>query len=230
MRKKPLDGSSTFGMSPPLPTTKSSPKFFTNLGVMFRRNLVLVQRDLIQYLGRLVGFLMVNCIFGIVYILARPYTQDQALSKMWVHVWYSGVPSNMAVVAVYALHGELQSILREVRNGMGSVTSYVISKFTLTIPVIFAFAIAALGLPGFVIQDFPGVAFVKMICLWAAYMFTWEASSFAFAALCDDVIIAMLLQITNWFGHFLLGGFLIPEKDVSKRNGNGEGCSTVLIF
>ena len=187
----------------------------SHLGVMFRRNILLIQRDVVQYLARLVGFLIVNSIFGIVYIKGREYTQDQTVNKLWVHVWFSAVPSNMSAVAVYSLHGELRSIFREVRNGMGSMMSYIFSKMILTIPILFLFSVAALIMPGFIIQDYPFDILWQSLLLWAAYMYVWETSSFALAALCDDVIVAMLLQITNWFAHFLFGGVLVPEKDVS---------------
>jgi ABC-type multidrug transport system ATPase subunit len=57
---------------------------------MLRRYATLVMRDPILYAGRLVGFLIVNCFFGVVYIAARDYTQDQAGSKLWVSVWFIG--------------------------------------------------------------------------------------------------------------------------------------------
>jgi ABC-type multidrug transport system ATPase subunit len=58
--------------------------------VMFRRHILLMGRDPILYAGRFMGFLIVNCVFGIVYIAARGYTQDQAVNKLWVSAWYIG--------------------------------------------------------------------------------------------------------------------------------------------
>jgi hypothetical protein len=100
--------------------------------VMFRHHATLMVRDPILYAGRFVCFLIVSCVFGIVYIAARYYTQDLAVNKLWVSGWYigtsglidaqatsfiflvltylAGVPSNIAVVAVYKLNLELQSI------------------------------------------------------------------------------------------------------------------------
>ena len=63
---------------------------FRETKVMLRRHATLVMRDPILYAGRLVGFLIVNCFFGVVYIAARDYTQDQAGSKLWVSVWFIG--------------------------------------------------------------------------------------------------------------------------------------------
>jgi hypothetical protein len=58
--------------------------------VMLRRHATLVVRDPILYVGRFACFLIVNCVFGIVYMSARVYTQDQAANKLWVGAWYIG--------------------------------------------------------------------------------------------------------------------------------------------
>jgi hypothetical protein len=58
--------------------------------VMLRRHVLLMRRDPIMCIGRVVLFLIVNCVFGVVYIAARNYTQDQALNKLWVSGWYIG--------------------------------------------------------------------------------------------------------------------------------------------
>ena len=47
---------------------------------MLRRYATLVMRDPILYAGRFVGFLIVNCVFGIVYIAARDYTHKIKLA------------------------------------------------------------------------------------------------------------------------------------------------------
>jgi hypothetical protein len=55
---------------------------FRETNIMRRRHATLVVRDPILYARRFVGFLIVNCAFGIVYIAARDYTQDQAGYKL----------------------------------------------------------------------------------------------------------------------------------------------------
>ena len=65
----------------------------------------------------------------------------------------------MAVVAVYKLNSELRSIFLENKNGMGSAASYLFAKTLLVFPILFCFALAALGIPGFLIQNFPRINF-----------------------------------------------------------------------
>jgi ABC-type multidrug transport system ATPase subunit len=62
--------------------------------IMLRRHAVLIVRDPVFYSGRFVGFLVVNCIFGVVYIAARQYVQSQAINKLWVSAWYIGESRN----------------------------------------------------------------------------------------------------------------------------------------
>ena len=64
------------------------------IAIMFRRHSTLIVRDPILYLGRCFIFLAANLVFAFVYWNARDYTQDQAVNKMWVMIWFVGVPTN----------------------------------------------------------------------------------------------------------------------------------------
>ena len=208
--------------------------------IMLRRHAVLIVRDPVFYSGRFVGFLVVNCIFGVVYIAARQYVQSQAINKLWVSAWYigesrnemitltlrqgscgvsnvfsSGVPSNMSVVAVSKLNHELKSIFLENKNGMGSAASYLVAKTLLVTPIFVCFAFAALGIPGFLIQAFPISTLAHFILLWTVQILIWECSAEAFAGIFDDEIAGMLIQTGIWFGALLFSGFLVPVSDVS---------------
>ena len=80
----------------------------------------------------------------------------------------------MGVVAVFQLNDEFKTMLRETKNGMISPLSYVVTKTILVIPIMFIFAIFALGIPSFVIMDFPGSAFGMAVVLWACTLFVFE--------------------------------------------------------
>jgi len=211
------------------------------ISIMFRRSAKLIVRDPILYLGRAVVFLVANTIFALVYLKARKYNQDQALNKMWITVWHAGVASNMVsllcdhhpirlrhcvsrlphctvafqgVVAVYALNAEFATILREAKNGMVSPLNYVLAKTILVLPIMFVFAIFALGIPAFAIMDFPGDTFGKAILLWAALMYVFECFAEALSVWFEDPILGMLQFMNFWFGAFLFGGFLISEDNL----------------
>jgi hypothetical protein len=53
-------------------------KVWLEIQVMLRRHVTLMLRDPVIYSGRIIMFLVVNSLFGVVYIAARNYTQDQA--------------------------------------------------------------------------------------------------------------------------------------------------------
>jgi len=171
-------------------------------------------RDPILYAGRFVGFLFANCVFGIVYIAARDYTQDQAVNKLWVTTWYIGVPSNMAVVAVYKLNHELKTIFLENKNGMGSAVSYLIANTILVTPILFLFSFAALGIPGFVIQAYPASTFGPFLLLWTVQIVMWESSAEAFAAYFDDPVLGMLVHTGWWLAALLFSGILVIVEDM----------------
>ena len=121
----------------------------------------------------------------------------------------------MAVVAVYKLNSELQSIFLENKNGMGSASSYLLAKTVLVIPVLVCFAFAALGIPGFLIQNFPVSTFSRHILLWTVQIAMWECSAEAFAAIFDDAVLGMLIHTGWWFAALLFSGYLVAVDDVS---------------
>ena len=69
---------------------------------MMRRHAAMVVRDPILYLGRAVFFFVTCSIFAVVYWNGRNFTQDQSQNKLWMCLWFVGVPSQMGVVAVYS--------------------------------------------------------------------------------------------------------------------------------
>lgn len=192
----------------------ASPSLLSESLVMLRRHFTLIVRDPILYVGRCAVFLVACSFFGFVYWNARDYEQDQAINKMWLIIWYVGVPTNMGVVAVYSLNDEFKSILRETKNGMTSGLSYVLAKTVLVIPIFFAFALFALGIPAFAIQDYPADAFGWSITLFAILLFVFESVAEALSVWFDDPIVGMLQFMNFWFGAFLFGGFLIPLRDM----------------
>ena len=121
----------------------------------------------------------------------------------------------MAVVAVYKLNTELKSIFLENRNGMGSASSYLLAKTVLVIPILVCFAFAALGIPGFLIQNFPVSTFSRHILLWTVQIAAWECSAEAFAGIFDDAVLGMLIHTGWWFAALLFSGYLVWVEDVS---------------
>jgi ABC-type multidrug transport system ATPase subunit len=182
--------------------------------IMLRRHFVLVYRDPILYIGRSLVFLVSNLIFAFVYWAAREPLQEQALNKMWITIWYIAVPSNMGVVAVFALNDEFKSILRESKNGMVSGGSYLLAKTIITLPILFVFALFSLGIPMFAVQDVPKEAFGIMMILFAAVMFVFESLAECLSVWVEDPILGMLQFMNVWFASFLFGGFLIPKRDL----------------
>jgi len=187
---------------------------YREITIMFRRSATLILRDPILYTGRCVVFLIANTIFSLVYLNARKFDQDQALNKMWITIWHVAVASQMGVVAVYALNDEFATILREAKNGMVAPLTYVFAKTILVLPIMFIFAIFALGIPSFAIMDFPSGSFGQAVLLWSAVMYVFECLAEALSVWFEDPIVGMLQYMNFWFGAFLFGGFLISEDDL----------------
>ena len=113
----------------------------------------------------------------------------------------------MGVVAVYALNDEFKSIQRESQNGMFSAGSYVFVKSLLTLPILFLFALCALLIPSYVIQDVPWSACGLNIILFAANFFVYESVAETLSVLFENPIVSNSPERT-WFS-FTTKAFLI---------------------
>lgn len=188
--------------------------FMQEMAIMMKRHFLMVIRDPVLYTGRTVIFLLANLVFAFVYWSGRESNQRQCLNKMWVGIWFVGVPANMAVVAVYALNDEFKSMLRETKNGMVSGVSYLLTKSLIVAPILFVFAVSSLLFPLFVVQHAPWEPFVAIGLLFVATMFVFESLAECLAVWIDDPILGMLQFMNVWFASFLFGGFLIPLRDL----------------
>ena len=120
----------------------------------------------------------------------------------------------MGVVAVYAMNEEFKSVKKEIKNGMVSPYSYVLAKTILEIPIMFAFALCALGVQAYLIMNFAPEGFGMMILIWAVSIYCWEAISEALAVSFENPLMGMMNFMSIWFSAFLYGGFLIPGEDM----------------
>jgi len=117
-------------------------------------------------------------------------------------------------VAVYALNDEFRSVLRESKNGMLSPLSYVLAKTIIVLPIFLLFAIIALGIPLYAVQNAEPSTFGTMVIMFASLMFVFESVAECLAVWVDDPILGMLNYMNYWFASFLFGGFLIPLRDL----------------
>jgi len=122
------------------------------------------------------------------------------------------VASQMGVVAVYALNAEMSTILREAKNGMVAPMTYALAKTVLVLPIMFTFAIFAMGIPSIAILDFPSNTFGKTILLWSAVMYSFETVAECLSVWVEDPILGLLSYMCFWFGAFLFGGFLVSYR------------------
>lgn len=172
--------------------------------IMFCCYTTLFVRNPVLYFGCCMIFLVANLVFGFVYWNGRAYTQDQATNKLWVAIWFVGVPTNIGVVAVYTLNDKFKSILSKTKNKMVSALSYILAKTVLVIPIMFVFALFALGIPGFLIQDFEGSAFGCAIAIWLVLLYSFECATEFCVVLFDNPILGMMQFMNLWFASFLL--------------------------
>ena len=178
------------------------------------RQVALIFWDPMLYLGRAVMFLFACTFFSIIYIKCRDREQDQVLNRLWLTVWFTGVPCCLAVIGVYAFNEEFKTLTKEVKNGMFNIWAFLIVTFVLQIPIMCVLALFIDAIPGFAIANFYPPHFIQITAMYACVLFTFESIARTLSVAFDNPLLGMLNFINYWFAAFLFAGFLIPEEDV----------------
>jgi hypothetical protein len=181
--------------------------------ILFRRQSVHMLRDPI-YLGRCAMFLVANSFIAFIYWNTRPFTQDQVMNKIWLSLWFVGIPSSMGAMAVYSLNNEIKPLLSETKNGTVRAFSYVFTKSVLVLPIMLLFSLFSLGVPAYAIQQFTSESFGPAIILLAACLLVFEAIAECLSVWFEKPNRGVIAFATFWFASFLFSGFLLPESEL----------------
>eukprot|EP00971_Amphidinium_carterae_P014954 295285-Amphidinium_carterae.1 len=188
--------------------------FLQQIIVMLRRHSWIAIRDPTLYLGRCVVMILSDSFFAIIYIKTRERAQDQVVNKMFLNIWFIGVPCSLAVIAVYAYNAEFKAIRREMKNGMVSPMAYVFASSLMQLPFMFLFAAFALLVPAYCIGKFYIDHMPMMVVLYAVSMYAWEGFAQLLSIPFDNPLIGMMAFIGGWFTGFLFSGWMLPTEDV----------------
>ena len=115
---------------------------------------------------------------------------------------------------MYVLNDELLVIQSEQKNGMLRPASYIMAKVVLTLPFIFVFAIFALGIPGFAIQNYQTSSWIEVILLWSILAYLFESLAECLAIWVKNKVLGMLVYLTYWISSFLFSGLFLPLDDL----------------
>jgi ABC-type multidrug transport system ATPase subunit len=192
----------------------SSTSFTQQTLALFRRHLRLSIVDPTLYLGRMVFFLMCCVFFGAIYIKARDYHQDHAVSRVFLWMWVVAVPTMMCVVIVYACNEEFKVIRKETRNGFLSPAAYLIARTGIEIPMVLLLSVFALGVGGFGMMQFNPSAFFLIIAVWASMLWSFECTAQVFSVLFSNPLVGMMMFVMYWFASFVFAGMFVPEADI----------------
>ena len=199
-----------------LPDTSNLAKltFTQELYYVGERQMRLIFSDPTMYLGRAIAFLFACTFFSVIYIYCRDRNQDQVLNRLWLSMWFVGVPTSLGVVAVYSFNEEYKILRKEVKNGMFSIWSFLITSFVLQAPLMFILAVFLDGIPGFAIANFWGPHYLEITAFYAITLFTYECIARMLSISFDNPLMGMLNYLQIWFTSFLFAGVMVPEDQV----------------
>jgi len=181
--------------------------------VMMHRHGLLVVRDPVLYIGRAVIQLVFLSFMGFMFWDTRERLQEFALSRLYLVLMYLLGSSIIAVVVPKLLNEEYKVLLKEVRNGMVSPLSYLVSKSILEVPMMFIFALAAIGIPNYVISDFYISNFGTFFMLAVSQLYAWEAIAHACAVAAEDSNICTNIFTVVWFLAAAASGLHFKEEE-----------------
>ena len=139
----------------------------TQTMTLVRRHGLITYRDPSMYVGRMIMFLVACIFFSVIYIESRSRSQDQVFARMWLVLWFLGVPSSLGVVATYVYNEEFFAIKREVKNGLLSPYSYLLANLIIQIPFMILLSLFALAIPAYGMVKWYGQHFVQVVMMYA---------------------------------------------------------------
>ncbi|CAJ1945547.1 unnamed protein product [Cylindrotheca closterium] len=187
--------------------------FLHELNVLFRRHAVLIARDPILYVGRIVVLLIFCTIFALAYWSSRDKVQAQAINFYYANSWPISLGSMFAVVAVFALNAEFKSVMREVKNGMIHPVTYITAKSILVLPVMLLFAVAALSTGVYSILGIKA-NYATYAGMFAISIFVFECIAEVLSVAFINPLLGMLCYLSVWFTAFLFAGTFLPADDL----------------
>ena len=202
------------------PTTVSQPlkmhitaSVFYQTYSLLQKQLRVTYKDPTMYVGRMIAFFIMCTFFSIVYIQARSLEQEQIQNRMFVIMWYVGVPSMLGVIVTYTLNIDFHGIRRDVRDGMYTPFSYVASQTIIQIPMMFIFSLFALGVPAYAIGNFYGGNFIQFVLIFSVMLWAFECIA-QLCSLFSNPLIGMFVYVSIWFSSFLFSGMFLPKSNV----------------
>lgn len=186
----------------------------SQISVLLRRQALLILRDPTAYTGRMIVNLFSCCFFALVYVHTRDRIQEQAFNKMFLSLWFIGVPANLGVVATFSLNLEFATVKRDVKEGCYHLGSYILANAVMQIPLMFVLSICAMTVGAYGIAAWQIANYMPMILVFAVTLWSFECVAQFFSVLFQNPLLGMLNFMQFWFAAFLFSGLMVPEEDV----------------
>ena len=97
---------------------------------------------------------------------------------------------------------------------MYPASAYVVAHTLLQLPLMVALALAAVGVPCYVVARFHAPAFATVAGLVALSVWVWEAIAQCLSAAFDNPLLGAVVFLGAWFESFLFCGMFLPIRDV----------------
>ena len=191
----------------------ASTSFCTSFFPLLRKHALLVRRDPLLYLARMILVAFTNTFISILYIECRELKQSRAFGRFFYLVFTLAIPSMFSVAVMLLVHLELQVAKREIKDGMYSTLTYALVNIIIQMPMMFLLSFCSIfpsmyPIMGFAWRGFSILLLVNTTSLWA---FETAAQLYSVGR---NPLIGMMNQMNLWFSAFTFAGVWLPIDDI----------------
>mmetsp|Transcript_20615 Transcript_20615/g.43809 ORF Transcript_20615/g.43809 Transcript_20615/m.43809 type:complete len:553 (+) Transcript_20615:2-1660(+) len=197
-----------------LKRTSAPASVFGQICILFSRHLTLVIRDPLQYSARAILMLSQNCYSAILFIHTRDEVQDQAQPRMYLAMMLLVLPDVFCMVTTFTTYLDMQTIKREVKDGMYASFVYPVVQLVIQLPFMAVLSLFANVPAAYGLSNWPMDKFFHSVFIWSAKIWTMERLAMVCAIAAPDVLMGLMLFMNNWFTSFLFNGVVVVVEDV----------------
>jgi len=172
-----------------------------------------IKRDPMLYSSRFFSFILSSSFFGLVYFSSRKRNQEQVLPRLWLHLWFVGVPTMKCAVIIFGHSTEVLEFSRNVHNGIMHPMPFFVARL-LQIPMMISLSIASLTTGGYVMCNWNPEKYVTMVLIHSLLMTCCEFTAELCSVAASQAPIGILIYLALWFMQFLFSGMLVQDDDV----------------
>jgi len=172
-----------------------------------------IKRDPMLYSSRFFSFIVSSSFFGLIYFSSRERIQTQVLPRLWLHLWFVGVPTMKSAIVIFGHSTEVLAFSRDVHNGIMHPLPFFVARL-LQVPMMILLSIASVTTGGYFMCNWIPKSYPTIVLLHAMLLTCNEFTAELCSVLASHAPVGILMFLGIWFMNFLFSGMLVQDVNV----------------